>query len=160
MFSDPTFWVAIDFVVFIAVLYRPVGRLLGTALDKRAETIRSELDSAQALREEAQKALAEYKRLQRDAVQEAEEIVERAKHETAALREQAEKELTEQLARREQVAVEKIQQAEAVALKEIRNQAVDLAVAATRRLLVEQVDEKGAGALVDKAIDELPSRLS
>lgn len=160
MFQDPTFWVAIAFVVFVIAVYRPIKKAMTGALDERAETIRRELDDAQALREEAQKTLAEYKRLQRDAVTEAAEIVEHARHEAAALREQAEKDLTEQLKRREQLAVEKIEQAEATALKQIRDQAVDLAMVATQRLLSEQVDDAKSNDLVDHAIKDLPNRLS
>jgi F-type H+-transporting ATPase subunit b len=160
MLNDPTFWVAIAFVVFVIAVYRPIKKSMTGALDQRAEAIRQELDTAQALREEAQKTLAEYKRLQRDAVNEAAEILESAKHEAAALREQAEHNLEEQLKRREQLALEKIEQAEATALKQIRDQAVDIAMSATRRLLVEQVDEAKSGELVDQAIKDLPNRLS
>ena len=160
MFHDPTFWVAIAFVVFVIAVFKPIRGALTSALDNRAETIRNELDSAQALREEAQKTLAEYKRLQRDAVNEAKEIVEHAKREATTLREQAEKDLEIQLKRREQLAVEKIEQAEATALKQIRDQAVDLAMSATERLLSEQVDEAKSAELVDGAIRDLPNRLS
>ena len=84
MFQDPTFWVAIAFVVFVIAVFRPIRKALTGALDKRADNIRQELDDAQALREEAQKTLAEYKRLQRDAVSEAADIIEKAKHEAEA----------------------------------------------------------------------------
>ena len=160
MFHDPTFWVAIGFVVFVILVFRPISKAITQALDTRAETIRNEIDEAQALREEAQKRLAEYKRLQRDAVTEAAEIIEHAKHEAAALREQAEKDLAAQLERREQQAMDKIQQAEAAALKEIRNTAVDMAVAATERLLSDQLDADKASNLIDDSIKDLPNRLS
>ena len=160
MFQDPTFWVAIAFVVFVIAVFRPISKAITQGLDKRADTIRQEIDEAQALREEAQKKLAEYKRLQRDAVSEAADIIEKAKHEAAVLREQAEKDLAAQLERREQLAMEKIQQAEATALKEIRNTAVDIAVAATRRLLTDQMEADKANSLIDDSIRDLPNRLS
>src|SRR3546814_5812970 len=74
-------------------------------LDARAERIRAELDEAQRLREEAQKALAEYKRKQRDAAKEAEDLLANAKHEAELLRRQAAEDLKETLARREKAAV-------------------------------------------------------
>src|SRR3546814_14248082 len=87
-------------------------------LDARAERIRAELDEAQRLREEAQKALAEYKRKQRDAAKEAEDLLANAKHEAELLRRQAAEDLKETLARREKAAIEKIAQAETQALQE------------------------------------------
>src|SRR3546814_13824331 len=73
-------------------------------LDARAERIRAELDEAQRLREEAQKALAEYKRQQRDAAKEAEDLLANAKHEAEVLRRQAAQDLKETLAPRERLA--------------------------------------------------------
>jgi len=162
MFSDPTFWAAVAFVVFVvAVTIWParVQNLIADALDKRAAAIRAELDEAQRLREEAQKALAESKRKQRDMAKEAEELLENAKAEAGRLRDQAEKDLQEIMKRREQSALEKIEQAEANALQEVRNQAVDLAIAATGKLLREHLDESKAAALVDSSINEVRSKL-
>ena len=60
---------------------------------------------------------------------------------------------------REQQAVDRIAQAEAAAAKQVRDTAVDVALAATRALLREQVGTGKAGELVDQAIAELPRRL-
>ncbi|MCH7709521.1 MAG: F0F1 ATP synthase subunit B, partial [Myxococcales bacterium] len=40
-----------------------------------------------------------------------------------------------------------------------QNIAITIAVAATRKLLSESLDEERAGALTDKAIKELPKKL-
>ena len=50
----------------------PIKKMLFSKLDGRSEAIRSELEEAQRLREEAQHTLAEYERKQRDALKEAE----------------------------------------------------------------------------------------
>jgi len=162
MLESPTFWVAVAFVIFIGLAIKPlaVHRQLFSALDKRGTRIGKEIDEAEALREEAQKLLADYKRKQRDAVKEAEEVVAHAKAEAARLREQAQKDLEVSLQRREQAAMEKIAQAEAQALKEIRNQAVDVALAATAHLIVENLDRAKAASLVDEAIGDLSGKLN
>lgn len=159
MLSDPTFWTAVAFVVFVAAVFKPIKKALVGALDGRSEQIRQSLDEAQSLREEAQGLLAEYKRKQRAVLEESEAILGQAKVEAGRLREQAEQELTAALARRRQQAVEKIEQAEAAALKEVRDQAVDIALAATARLLAETVDQAKSESLVDHAIEELPDQL-
>ena len=74
MLSTPEFWVAAGFVIFVIVAAKPTMKALGTMLDDRAEGIRKQIEEAQTLREEAQAALANYQRLQRDALKEAEEI--------------------------------------------------------------------------------------
>ena len=76
MLEDPAFWALVGLVLFFAiVIYLKVPGMVAAGLDKRATTIRGELDQARKLREEAQALLAEYQRKARDAASEAEEIV-------------------------------------------------------------------------------------
>ena len=158
MFNE-TFWVGLAFVIFIVAVFRPVSRKMGAALDARAARIRAEIEEAQALREEAQKTLAEYKRKQRDALKEAEAILDHAKVEAARLGEQAERDLEAALERREQAAVEKIAQAEAQALQEVRDQAIEMALAATAKLISDNLDKGRADEMVDQAIRDLSGKL-
>ena len=64
---DPKFWVSLAFVVFVGLMVWKASKPILAGIDARGERIKAELDEAQRLREEAQKALAEYKRKQRDA---------------------------------------------------------------------------------------------
>jgi F-type H+-transporting ATPase subunit b len=159
LLHDPTFWTAIAFVIFVVALFKPVKKALIAGLDSRIEQIRAEVEEAQRLREEAQALLASYQRKQREAAQEAEEIVMQAKADAAIHRAEAEKALSDLLKRQEALAVEKIAQAEAAAVQEVREIAVDLAIAATEKILAEKVRGDLSDRLVDKAIGELPQKL-
>jgi F-type H+-transporting ATPase subunit b len=161
MFQDPTFWVAVAFIILLGVaFYFKVHRALIAKLDERAARIKAQLDEAQTLREEAQKTLAEYQRKQRDAIAETQQIIDHAKEEAGRMRDEAQAELERALARRADQAEEKIAQAEAAALKEVRNQAVDIAMAAAAKLLAEEVKPAKAKALIDESIEELSKKLN
>lgn len=159
MLSSPEFWVAVGFVILVVGAARPAWRAISTGLDARAEKIKATLDEAAKLREEAQHLLAEYQRKQRDAMKETEEIVAHAKVEAERLAAKASADLDVALKRREQMAIEKIAQAETEALREVREISVDLAVAAARALIADNLDDKRKGELVDEAIKELPNKL-
>lgn len=159
MLNDPTFWVAIAFVVFVIAVFKPIRAAVFGALDARANRIRSELEEAARLREEAQKLLAEFKRKQSDAAKEAEAMLAHAKEEAETLRQQAAADLAATLKRREVAAVDKIAQAEAQAIQEVRNKAVDIAIAATANLLKESIDDAKASSLVDQSIQDLQGKL-
>jgi F-type H+-transporting ATPase subunit b len=156
---NPTFWVMVAFVVFVIVVFKPARSALTGALDGKIAQIRNEIDGAQRLREEAQAALASYQRKQRDATQEAEAMMARAKSEAEAHRKAAEQALKTMLARQEQLAQERIQQAEAAAIQEIRDRAVTVALAATVKLLEEKLSGAAGDAMIDDAIQLLPSKL-
>ncbi|MGP1255053.1 MAG: F0F1 ATP synthase subunit B family protein [Kiloniellales bacterium] len=153
-------WITLALFIFFALVFWKGLRPVLTSLDKRADRIRKELDEAQTLREDAQKMLAEYKRKQRDALKEAEEIVEHAKAEAERLRKSAEADLEASLKRREELAMAKIEQAELNAINEVRNQAVDVAVAAAAKLIAQQVDDKKAEELTSSAIQDVAKRLN
>ena len=61
--ADAEFWVAVAFVIFIGVLIKAgAHRLIIDGLDGRAARIKTELDEAKRVRDEAQALLAEYQR--------------------------------------------------------------------------------------------------
>ena len=75
---NPTFWVAVAFVIFVGLTFKPLAKAMGGGLDKRSDQIRQELEEAAQLREEAQRTLAEYKKMQSEAAREAERRIEAA----------------------------------------------------------------------------------
>lgn len=160
MIGKPEFWVAISFVIFMALLWKKIVAAFTGMLDARTEKIRQELDEAQRLREEALALLSSYQRRQRDAQKEAEEIVAHAKEEAERLARQAAADLEASLKRREAQAVDRIAQMEASAMQEVRALTVDLAIAASRKLLSENLPQSQQDALVAQAISELPKHLN
>jgi len=160
LLQSAEFWVAVAFVIFVLFMLWKATKPMMAALDARAARIKTEIDEAQRLREEAQKLLAEYQRKERDAVKEAEAMLAHARDEARRLREKAAEDLAASVKRREQQALDRIAQAEAQAEAQVRAQAVDLAVAATRRILAEKLDEAQAARLVDEALKELPGKLN
>lgn len=153
------FWVLIAFVIFVAMAWKKASAAIGGALDARAERIRSELDEAQRLREEAQALLANFQRRQRDGLKEAEAVIAHAREEADRLRTQAGSDLEASLKRREAQAMGRIAQAEANALAEVRNLTVDVAMGASRRLLETRVSSSQADALINQSIADLPRNL-
>ena len=80
--SNTNFVVLLGFLLFVGILlFVKVPSLLGGQLDARAEGIRSELDEARALHEEAQTLLASYERKQEEVKEQATRIVAHAKME-------------------------------------------------------------------------------
>jgi len=63
------------------------------------------------------------------------------------------------LKRREQNSIDKIAQAESRAVAEVRDRAIEVAIAATSKVLREQMDGAEGDKLVDDAIAEIGRRL-
>jgi F-type H+-transporting ATPase subunit b len=160
VFEAP-FWALLALIVFIGiVIYLKVPKSLAGTLDKRADAIRAELESARKLRVEAEALLAEYQRKAREAEAEAGKIVETAKREADALALEARTRLEEYVAGRTRLAEEKIAQAETQAIQEVRSLSADVAIAAAERLLSAKVKGQAGEALVAKSISDVKTRLN
>ena len=158
--NNPSFWVAISFVIFLALITKPAWKFITSSLDKKIEEIRAKLEESTKLREEAQDLLAVYKRKLSDAEREADDIVNKAREEAQVLKTRLTADLELALQRREKLAMDRIAQAENDAQEEVRALTLDIALAAARSLLADAVQSDKANALINDAIKELPERLN
>ncbi len=158
--ANTDFVVTLGFIVFIAVLfYFKVPGMIGGALDNRAEGIQAELDEARALHEEARSLLASYERKQREVQGQADAIVAAAKEDAVLAAEQAKVDLEKSIARRLAAAQDQIASAEASAVKEVRDQAITVAVSAANAVLAKQMTATQANKLIDASIADVGEKL-
>lgn len=154
------FVVLLAFLGFVGVLvYFKVPSLLAGLLDKRAATIRSELDEARALREEAQAVLAAYERRHKEVQEQADKIVATAKREAMDAAEEAKAKLAASIERRMKAAEDQIASAEAAAVREVRDRAVAVAVAAAGDILASQMKAADRNRLIEDSIAEVKAKL-
>jgi F-type H+-transporting ATPase subunit b len=160
MLEDATFWAMIGLFLFLGlIIYMKVpGKLVG-ALDNRAETIRTELEQARKLREDAQALLAEYQRKAREAEAEVEEIIDQARREAEAFGSEAKKRVEDYVVSRTKMAEGKIAQAEAQAIREVRSLSADVAIGAAQRILAARARGAAAEGLIKQAIDDVKAKL-
>jgi len=152
--------VGIGFVIFVGILlYFRVPAMLMKMLDSRAVKIRTDLDEARALREEAQSLLASFERRQKEVAVQAEEIVAAARNEAEAAAEVAKEDIRKSVARRMQTATEQIAAAEQAAVRQIKDRAVAVAIAAAGDFMKGKMKADDANALIDTAIKDVGAKL-
>lgn len=158
--ANTNFIVTISFFLFLGVLfYYKVPGMIGGLLDKRADGIRSELEEARSLREEAQSVLASYERKHKEVQEQADRIVANAKAEAQAAAEQAQEDLKLSIERRLAAAQDQIVSAQASAIKEVRDQAIGIAIAAANQVLTKQMTAAEGNKLIDAAIADVGAKL-
>jgi F-type H+-transporting ATPase subunit b len=161
MFAEPEFWVAVAFFILMgAFAYLGVHRTVLTTLDHRRDRIKAELDDARRLKEEAAKVLEQYKVRRAGAEREAEEIVTGAKAEAERIGSEAKAKMEDFVARRTKTAENKIAQAEAQALADVRAAAAEAAIAAASTILSQSVKGKVADDLLAKGIQDVRAKLN
>ena len=157
---ESEFWVAVSFFMFIGVLvYLGVHKKVASALDARALRISKELEEARRLREEAEKLLADYQRKLGDVVTEVDSIIALAAKQAETLAMETRQALKEHVERRIKLAEEKIARAETEAVRELRNDVVDVAIAAAQNLIAAKFTPNRAKKLVSESTKALKTLL-
>lgn len=158
--NNTNFVVSIAFVLFVGVLlYLKVPKLVSKMLDDRAEGIRTEINDARALQEEAKTILASYERKRKEVAEHSVSIIASAKAEAEAAAEQAKADLKETIARRLVAAEDQIKSAQEAAVREVKDKAVAVAVAAASDVINKGMAAKDANALIDAAIKDVGAKL-
>lgn len=153
--------VAIGFLIFIGILvYFKVPQLISGLLDKRADTIRAELEEARKLREEAQELRASFERKKTEVKAQAERIVAKAKADAELAAKQARADLEVSIARRLKAADDQIASAEAGALRDVRNKAVAVSIMAAADLIARNLSPEESGKLIEDSIKTVEARLN
>ncbi len=157
---NTNFVVLLAFIVFIGVLiYFKVPGMIGGLLDKRADDIRSDLDEARALREEAQTLLASYERKQKEVAEQTAVIVEHAKRDAQEAADAAKVGLKATIERRLAAAEDQIKSAEDAAVKEVRDTAITVAIGAAKDLIAKNMTAAKGNALIEDAIKDVETKL-
>ncbi|HRJ11994.1 MAG TPA: F0F1 ATP synthase subunit B [Alphaproteobacteria bacterium] len=161
MFSleNPTLWVAVAAIAFIAVVWRPLGSMIAKGLDGRAARIRAEIDEAEKLLSDAKTLLARYTGQLATAEVEARQIIAQAEADAEAVRQRAAKELEYSLTARQQHVMDRIAQAEASAVAEVRSATVTATMDAARRGLKQHLNDNQQDALLQKAVSAVEKNL-
>jgi F-type H+-transporting ATPase subunit b len=158
--ANTDFIVVVSFILFVGVLfYFKVPSMLTGLLDKRAEGIQSEIDEARALREEAQTLLASFERKQRDVQEQADRIVVAAKESATEIAAQAKLDLEKSIERRLRAAEDQIASAEASAVRQVRDEAVRIAIGTASEVIARDMKAARADALVEEAISTVAAKL-
>jgi F-type H+-transporting ATPase subunit b len=159
-FAEPRNWVFIAFVLFFVLFGRKLWAALAGMLDDRGAKVRTELEEAARLRQEAEAMLRDAEARRADALREAQALIDGAKAEAGRVAAAAGAEAEASAKRREQMALDRIAAAEKAAVDEVRLTAVEVATVAARQVIAEGLTADADSRLIDQAITQLPSALA
>lgn len=161
MHLDATFFALVALIIFLGIVaYVGAFKKMGAGLDDRSKRIAKDIADAENLRKEAEALLAEYKKKRAEAEKEAEAIVAQAKADADEYAEETRRKLGESIERRTKQAEQKIAQAEAAAIKDVRSAVADIAIAAASALTAEQLKGGKGGDLIAESIAAVKARLN
>ena len=159
MFSDPQFWVAAAFIVFVAVIFNPVRKILTSSLDKQINEIKNSLEEAENLKNEAQISLSEVKKRQIEVQSEIDLINNNASKKIIQIQENLEAKLKEQIEKKQSLATLKIEQMVRDANNEIYEYISSKAIQIIKYLILNKLNDEEKQNLIYSSIKELETSM-
>ena len=159
MFADPQFWVAVSFILFIAVIFNPVRKILTSSLDAQIKDIKNKIDEVENLKNEAQKALDELKERETKVEKEIQNLNLESEKRIAELKDISTTKLTDQIEKRKILAENKIEQLVRDTNNSIKNYISSVAIEATKNILIQNLNKDKKSALIEESITEFNSVL-
>jgi len=148
-------WTLIAFGVTMYVLSKAAFPKIREALEKRAAAIRENIEASERQREEADELLGEYRQRLKEAREQADDIVARAKKSGETARAEA---TDEGRAKREELIASAKKDIEAEtrrSLEQIRKEVADLTVLATEKVTRKSLGDADHARLVEEALAEV-----
>ncbi len=148
-------WATVVFLVLLGILWKFAWGPLLAAVDAREDRIQTALDDSAEARDEAQALLAEHKAQLADARRQANELIAEGKAAGQRLRAEIEEKARAEAQSIVESARAEISRERDQAIRELRREAVDLALAAAGKLLDEKMDAQQDRALVVNYLDSV-----
>ena len=155
MLSDPQFWVAVAFIIFIIAIFNPVRKILTSSLDGKINEIKTSIEEAENLKNETQVILGDIKKRQNEVELEIKDINLAAKETIKNLESQAQKKLSEQSTKRELIAKAKIDQMARDANISIQLQITQTSIEAAVTLLEKKLNQEEKQGLINQSITDI-----
>ncbi len=155
MFSDPQFWVAVSFFLFILAIFNPVRKILGTNLDTQINDIKNKINQAENLKNDAQKTLSELVTRESEVEQEIKKLKLSAENKINELKILSDEKLSEQIEKRKILTDNKIEQIVRETNNSIKNHISNVAIQATSHILYNNLSIDKKSELINDSIKEL-----
>ena len=156
---DPTFIVAISFVVFIGIAYRLGYHQSMTVLDQKIANIRQALDDAEKAKEDAMIALANERKHQREIKEEIDLIAKRTEEQVFILRKEALQDIEKKIKDRQKAAERMIHLLQGSAVQMIQDEATEKTLASFEAL-AQKFKPSQHKVLNDAAISQIIDQLT
>ena len=157
MYFDETAWVAIAFVIFIALVWRKASKAITGILDSRSLLIENELKEAKSLKEEALEELRKSLQSQKNISNEAEQIIKDAQDAAKKIREDTNVSCSEIIKRREEQAKQKIMALETEAVNNIKKITGSIIIESSKVFIESNLDKKENNNIISKSSNQIKS---
>lgn len=157
--KDPSFWVAVAFVGFVAIIfYLKIPKKIGNLLDEKIKKIETEIHNAEKLKDDARELLSSYEKKYKNAHHVEKQMIEKMQKDFERFSEETKRNAEEKLDREKKLIIEKIDNAEKKALQEMRSKAINMAFDLSKKIISEKIEKNQVDKILNENIENLDKK--
>ena len=155
MTIDATFWVMVSFFAFVGLLiYFKIPQKVKTTLEENINNIKSQIDEANTLKEDAKNILTEHEKKISNSKSEVKQIIAKANDEAEKNVIKTNRDFHNLMESKKRNAEERIKQLKNQALKDIKNASVKIAIESVEKLIKNSLDKSKLDKIYSSSIEE------
>ena len=122
--DNATLWVAISFIIFVILVFKPIKNMMLTNLDNKISELKSQLSESRKLKEDAEKLLSEHNKKYKETLIKIKKINEDAIYESKIIKKKVEEDIKNSLFRKEKGFKQLSSQMELKVREDLKNEII------------------------------------
>ena len=158
--DNATLWVAISFVIFVGLVFKPVKNMILTSLDSKIAELKSQFEESKKLKEEAEKLFNEQKIKYEETLIKIKKLNEDAIYESKIIKKKIEEDIKNSLLRKEKSFKQLSSQMELKVREDLKNEIIKKTLVYTEFKIKKKLKKSHNSKLINESLSKLTSHLS
>jgi F-type H+-transporting ATPase subunit b len=158
--DNATLWVAISFIIFVILVFKPIKNMMLTNLDNKIAELKSQLSESKKLKEDAEKLLTEHNKKYKETLIKIKKINEDAIYESKIIKKKVEEDIKNSLLRKEKGFKQLSSQMELKVREDLKNEIIRKTIYYTEFKIKKKLKKSHNSKLINESLSKLTSHLS
>ena len=158
--DNATLWVAISFIIFVFLVFKPIKNMMLTNLDNKIAELKSQLSESKKLKEDAEKLLTEHNKKYKETLIKIKKINEDAIYESKIIKKKVEEDIKNSLLRKEKGFKQLSSQMELKVKEDLKNEIIKKTIYYTEFKIKKKLKKTHNSKLINESLSKLTSHLS
>ena len=158
--DNATLWVAISFIIFVFLVFKPIKNMMLTNLDNKISELKSQLNESRKLKEDAEKLLSEHNKKYKETLIKIKKINEDAIYESKIIKKKVEEDIKNSLLRKEKGFKQLSSQMELKVREDLKNEIIRKTIYYTEFKIKKKLKKSHNSKLINESLSKLTSHLS
>ena len=158
--DNSTLWVAISFIIFVVLVFRPLKNMMLTNLDNKIAELKFQLDESKKLKEDAEKLYTEQNKRYEETLIKIKKLNEDAIYESKIIKKKVEEDIKNSLLRKDKGFKQLASQMELKVREDLKNEIIKKTLYYTEFKIKKKLKKSHNSKIINESLSKLTSHLS